>query len=157
MWYNDERDRKSIYYADSPDLRAWEDKGKAIGDQAGEGPKVFHWKGAYWMVTDVWDGLAVYRSDDALQWKRQSGGNLLKTPGKGADDQVKGGHPDVVVNSGRAYLFYFTHPGRIGATKEDGPEQRRSSIQVVELFEKDGRLICDRDQATYIELRPPGN
>jgi len=41
MWYNNERDRKSIYFADSPDLRVWADRGKAVGDQAGEGPKVF--------------------------------------------------------------------------------------------------------------------
>jgi uncharacterized protein (TIGR00730 family) len=37
MWYNNERDRKSIYYADSPDLDTWQDKGKAVDDQGGEG------------------------------------------------------------------------------------------------------------------------
>jgi hypothetical protein len=156
LWYNNERDRKSIYFADSRDLTAWEDKGKAVGDQAGEGPKVFRWKGAYWMVTDVWSGLAVYRSDDALHWTRQTGGNLLEQPGRGVDDGVKGGHADVVVNNDRAYLFYFTHPGRSGAqATADGYEQRRSSLQVVELFEKDGRLGCDRDQPTAIDLVPP--
>jgi hypothetical protein len=35
LWYNNEKDRKSIYYADSPDLYHWEDKGKAVGDQSG--------------------------------------------------------------------------------------------------------------------------
>jgi len=39
MWYNNEVDRKSIYYADSPDLYEWDDKGKAMGDRPGEGPK----------------------------------------------------------------------------------------------------------------------
>ena len=154
MWYNDERDRKSIYYADSPDLKTWQDKGKAVGDQAGEGPKVFRWKGRYWMVTDVWQGLAVYSSDDALRWERQPG-NLLESPGTGADDRVKGGHPDVVVSADRAFLFYFTHPGRIGGTEEDGTEQRRSSIQVAELFEKSGDLTCDRDSTVHIDLKIP--
>jgi len=156
MWYNNERDRKSIYYADSPDLQSWTDKTKAVGDQGGEGPTVFHWHGWYWMITDVWDGLAVYRSDDALNWTRQSGGNLLQTPGRGPDDQVKGSHAYALVNEGRAYLFYFTHPGRRGPdARRDRYEQRRSSIQVVELKEENGRLTCDRDQPTRIRLVPP--
>ncbi len=154
MWYNNERDRKSIYYADSPDLKTWTDRGKAVGDQAGEGPKVFVWRGAYWMVTDVWDGLAVYRSDDTQTWKRQPK-NLLKEPGAGTDDQVKGGHPDVVVSGDRAYLFYFTHPGRRGPdARKDGYEQRRSSIQVVELFPDGQWLTCDRDKPSYVRLVP---
>lgn len=158
LWYNNERDRKSIYFADSPDLRHWTDRGKAIADQQGEGPKVFRWKGAYWMITDVWQGLAVYRSSDALHWKRQPGANLLQEPGKGADDGVKGGHPDVVVTGSRAFLFYFTHPGRTPENaKADTTEQRRSSIQVVELREKDGALSCDRDSPTSLALPLLGN
>ncbi|MFO1514645.1 MAG: glycosyl hydrolase [Verrucomicrobiota bacterium] len=157
MWYNNERDRKSIYYADSADLVSWEDKGKAVGDQSGEGPKVFRWQDCYWMVTDVWRGLAVYRSDDALHWTRQSGGNLLEKPGQGTDDKVIGGHPDVVVNGNRAFLFYFTHPGRRGEdASKDGYEQRRSSIQATELFYQDGKLSTDRDRPTLINLIPPG-
>jgi hypothetical protein len=103
----------------------------------------------------VWKGLAVYRSDDLANWTRQSGDNLLQHPGKGDDDGVIGGHCDVVVSADRAYLFYFTHPGRTAeakAAKLDGAEQRRSSLQVVELFEKDGLLSCDRDALTYVEL-----
>jgi GH43 family beta-xylosidase len=156
MWYNNERDGKSIYFADSPDLVHWTDRGKAVGDQGGEGPKVFRWHDAYWMITDVWDGLAVYRSDDALRWTRQPGPNLLQHPGRGADDQVKGGHADVVVNRDRAFLFYFTHPGRRGPQAgADGYEQRRSSIQIVELFHHQGRLSCDRDAPTRLRLVAP--
>ena len=156
LFYNDERDHKSIHFADSPDLLAWTERGRAVGDQAGEGPKVFRWHGAYWMITDVWRGLAIYRSDDASTWVRQGGGNLLEQPGAGPDDGVKGGHADVVVNGDRAYLFYFTHPGRRGAAAEaDGYEQRRSSIQVVELRYANGRLECDRDAPTRIRLAAP--
>lgn len=152
MWYNNERDGKSMYYADSRDLYAWEDKGKVPGQWRGEGPKVFWWKGSYWMIVDTWDGLGVYRSSDALTWTRQKD-NLLQQPGTGPDDQVKGGHPDVVVSGDRAYLFYFTHPGRRGEdAQKDGVEQRRSSIQATELHYADGRLSCDRDQPTWIRL-----
>lgn len=155
MWYNNERDKKSIYYADSDDLYDWTDRGKAVGDQGGEGPKVFRWGGAYWMITDVWDGLAVYRSEDLVDWSRQAD-NLLREPGDGPDDQVKGSHPDVVVSDGRAFLFYFTHPGRKGPDAgADGPEQRRSVIQVVELHRSGDQLVCDRDAPTRIRLVPP--
>ncbi len=153
MWYNNERDGKSIYYADSRDLYHWEDKGKVPGQWRGEGPKVFWWRGFYWMLVDVWDGLGVYRSSDALNWERQKD-NLLREPGTGADDQVKGGHPDVVVSGDRAFVFYFTHPGRRGEdARKDGFEQRRSSIQVAELFEKEGQLFCDRNQPVKIGLK----
>jgi hypothetical protein len=152
MWYNNERDGKSIYYADSSDLFVWQDKGKAV-DSRGEGPKVFRWKDNIWMIVDTWDGLGVYRSEDGLNWTHQRS-NLLKQPGSGKDDQVKGGHPDVVVSEDRAYLFYFTHPGRKGPdAKKDTYEQRRSSIQVVELEYEDGRLTCDRDKPTRIHLQ----
>ena len=154
MWYNNEVDGKSIYYADSPDLYKWFDKGKAMGDRPGEGPKAFRWKGCCWMVVDVWKGLGIYKSQDCLKWERQEK-NLLEEPGQGPDDQVKGGHPDVVVSGDRAYLFYFTHPGRRSSNeKEDAYQQRRSSIQVVELESKDAWLSCERDEPTYINLKP---
>lgn len=157
MWYNNERDRKSIYYADSDDLYNWKDKGKAVGDRSGEGPVVFSWNEHLWMIVDNWKGLGVYRSKDGINWTRQKN-NILETPGTGKDDQVKAGHPGVVVSGDRAYLFYFTHPGRtaINANK-DTYEQRRSSIQVVELEYKDGWLACDRNQMTYVDLGLPSD
>lgn len=154
MWYNNERDGKSMYYADSNDLYTWTDKGKAPGQFRGEGPKVFEWQDTYWMVIDTWDGLGIYQSNDATTWTRQKD-NLLKEPGTGPEDQVKGGHPDVVVSGGRAFLFYFTHPGRRGPeANKDTHEQRRSVIQVVELQYEDGQLTCDRDKPTFIDLKP---
>lgn len=159
MWYNNERDAKSIYHADSADLFTWTEKGKTagVGERPGEGPYVFQWKGAFWMIVDVWRGLGVYRSDDLLHWAAQPD-NLLGVPGKGDDDRVNGGHAGVVVNAGRAFLFYFTHPGRSGTISpddKDNLELRRSSIQVVELTERDGVLSCDRDAPTLIHLTPP--
>jgi len=159
LWYNNERDRKSIYYADSPDLFTWTDRGKCtgVGERPGEGPFVFQWRGHYWMLVDLWRGLGVYRSDDLATWTPQTG-NLLATPGRGADDGVNGGHPGVVVHGDRAFLFYFTHPGRAGTIKpedKDSLELRRSSIQVVELREQDGVLSCDRDAPTFVDLGSP--
>ena len=154
LWYNDERTGKSIHFADSADLANWTDKGLAFKSR-GEGPKAFRWHHQFWVVIDEWKGLGVFRSDDALHWSKQPA-NLLAQPGSGADDGVMGGHPDVVVSGDRAFLFYFTHPGRRGdGAKGDRTEQRRSSIQVVELQEADGWLTCDRDQPTRILLRPP--
>jgi hypothetical protein len=161
LWYNNERDNKSIYYADSPNLETWSDRGKVtgVGERPGEGPYVFQWHGYYWMLVDVWHGLGVYRSDDALHWAVQKG-NLLEQPGKGVDDGANGGHPGVVVSGERAYCFYFLHPGRMGTIPvgaREGYERRRSSIQVVELKYVEGWLTCDRDQPTYINLGSPAD
>jgi len=155
MWYNNEKDNKSIYYADSPDLFNWTDGEKAVFDQPGEGPKVFAWKNKYWMITDVWQGLAVYRSDDLINWVRQKN-NLLQIPGKGEDDGATGDHCDVVISAnGKAYLFYFTHPGRANSAQNTGLyDKQRSSLQVTELTEDQGILTCNRDSSTYIKLIP---
>lgn len=157
MWYNNERAGKAMYYADSPDLYNWTDKGRVKIDRArgGEGPVVFQWKDNYWMITDVWDGLAVYKSDDLENWTNIPG-NLVQKPGKGEDDKVMGGHADVLINNDRAYLFYFTHPDRRPEVPDSKIyEKRRSSIQVVELFYEDGKLVCDRDVETRIKLKQP--
>jgi hypothetical protein len=159
LWYNNERDGKSIYHADSRDLRTWTDRGKVTSLRArGEGPFVFTWRGWHWMLVDTWRGLGVYRSLDLERWEQQPG-LLLDRPGRGPDDGVNGGHPGVVVSGGRAYCFYFTHPGRAGTISpqdKDSLELRRSSIHGVELFEQDGWLACDRDAPLRIALEPPG-
>ncbi|MBN2611636.1 MAG: family 43 glycosylhydrolase [Bacteroidales bacterium] len=155
MYYNNEADKKSIYYADSPDLYRWTDSGKkVIGDRGGEGPKVFRWKEKYWMVVDNWRGLGVYSSDNLTDWQRQEK-NILEEPGTGEDDQVIGGHPDVVVAGKRAFVFYFTHPGRTPENKGvDNYNTRRSSIQLAELEYADGQITCNRDEPVKIRLNP---
>jgi len=156
MYYNNENDRKSIYYADSPDLYKWTDsRKKVVGDRAGEGPNVFYWQEKYWMVVDNWNGIGVYSSDDLFNWSRQEK-NILQEPGTGEDDKVIGGHPNVVVSGDRAYIFYFTHPGRTPVNQgKDNYETRRSSIQVAELEYIDGQITCDRNKPVYIKLNTP--
>lgn len=154
LWYNNEKDGKSIWYADSKDLYHWEDKGKAIAAR-GEGPKVFRWKDQYWMVVDVWKGMEIYNSADLLQWKKQNT-RILEEPGTGAEDQAIGGHADVVVNDDKVYLYYFTHPGR----RKDKPaprgsiDDKRTLIQLAMLEYRDGELVCDRNKPVYDKLKP---
>lgn len=155
MWYNNERDGKSIYHADSKDLYNWEDKGKTFGDRGGEGPKVFQWKGKYWMVVDNWAGLGIYSSDDLQNWKRQKE-RILEAPGKGPEDAAIGGHADVVVNGDRAFIYYFTHPGRKKAAPAPAGSvaSKISLIQLAELKYENGEITCDRDQPVLINLKP---
>lgn len=156
LWYNNERDGKRTYYADSPDLYTWTDRGSAnLPRDRGEAPLPFFWKGRYWMLVDLLGniGLGAYRSDDALNWERQPA-SLLDVPGKGEDDQNGGHHPEVVINGDRAFLFYFVHPGV--AADSDEQDTKRSSIQVTELkLSADGWLECDRDAPTHIRLSAP--
>lgn len=152
MYYNNEKDHKSIYAARSKNLSDWENIGKVVDDKAGEGPKVFYWNNSYFMIVDNWDGLGVYSSSDLKDWKRQPE-NILDKPGHGKDDQTKGLHADVVINDGKAYIFYFTHPGRLEGITTDSYETRRSSIQVAELEYKDGIISCDRDKPVHINLK----
>jgi acetylornithine deacetylase/succinyl-diaminopimelate desuccinylase-like protein len=129
MWYKDERGKNTLGYADSPDLMAWETKGNAVTDYNGEGPKVVHWKGKYWLIANCWaNGQRVWSSDDCLNWTLQDG-------------LLIGSHGDVVVSGDRAWWFYFS--GR-----------RRAAIYVVELRVKNGKLVPDDpDQPTHIDLK----
>jgi beta-xylosidase len=153
MWYNNEKDGKSIWYADSRDLYHWEDMGKAIAAR-GEGPKTFFWQEKYFMIVDAWKGMEVYSSDDLLKWTKQST-RILEEPGKGKDDQAIGGHCDVIVSNGRAFVYYFTHPGRRKDKQaaRGSFDDKRSVIQVAELKYVNGEITCDRDEKISIKLK----
>ena len=94
-------------------------------------------------------GLHCYESDDATNWTYNS--TILNKPGLRPDDFDQGRHCDVVVIGDRAFIFYFTHPGR--TYKMDGMEveentwnYHRASIQIAELEYVDGKIVCDRDK-----------
>lgn len=160
MWFKDEAHSSHTYAAGSSNLRDWNVVGPVITDCAHEGPNVFAWKGSWWMITDPWDGLGVYRSSDALHWTRQP--NILREPGKRPEDGVKGGHADVLVQGEEAYVFYFTHPQRVpGAAIPPSPvpgvepyATRRTSIQVARLDLDGGRMTCPRDEPFSFRLKP---
>ncbi len=154
MWYKDELDHSHIYYASSDDLREWKPKGPAITDREGEGAKVFRWRKSYWMITDAWKGLAVYKSDDLVHWTAQAD-TLLAAPGKIATDRSKGDHCDVVVSGERAFIYYFTEQAGEDFDKSLPFSERRTVLQVAELEEKGGVITADRDRPVHVYLAPP--
>lgn len=129
--------------------------GTVINDCGHEAPLVFKYRDYYWLMTDQWNGLGVYRSDDTEKWEKK--GVILGKPGTRKEDGVRASHPEVVVVGEKAYVFYFTHPGW---KKEGGwgdttnkmdaagvlPHLfKYSVIQVAELKFENGTLTCDRD------------
>ncbi|MEJ7676964.1 MAG: family 43 glycosylhydrolase [Segetibacter sp.] len=152
MWYKDETQGSAIMMAESNDLYKWTINTKpAVGGSAQEGPKIFLFEGYYWMLTDEWHGMRVYRSKDCNTWEKQ--GIILEGSSQRLEDTPSGAHGDVIVVDKKAYVFYFTHPGRKShfeaPLNADGVvpyNLRRSSIQVAPLDMKDGTLVCDRNK-----------
>lgn len=150
MWYKGPGSH--TYLAESRDLKTWTAvKEPAIAGNAHEGPKAFYFQGSYWMLTDEWKGMRVYRSTDMNNWERQ--GLILDKAGKRKEDGPSGAHGDVMVVGDKAYVFYFTHPGRTAHTKADNNKDgvlpyalRRSSIQVAELKFSNNTLTCNQDE-----------
>ncbi|GAA4491419.1 glycoside hydrolase [Microbacterium panaciterrae] len=145
MWYKDEADDSSTWYADSPDLFSWKVGGPVLTHRPHEGPNVFPLGASWWMIVDEWHGQRVLRSQDLRSWEPQ--GLILNQPGSRTDDAAPGHHADVVpVSRDEAVIFYFTHPGRTSGSPAESYETRRSSIQAARLRVVDGTLICDRDE-----------
>lgn len=157
MWY---KDNNQSWLAESKDLYIWTWRDKPIiADQAHEGPIVFEFEGYYWLVTDQWAGMGVYRSGDLENWQKQEQ-PILENSSNRPDDKPSGAHGDVVVANNQAYIFYFTHPGRKSHSKATLDEhgkypvnEKRSSIQVAELIVKNGILeVKDRNRPFHFYL-----
>lgn len=154
MYYKDQNNYSHINMSESKDLYNWSEP-KEILSINGEGPIAFQWKGYYWLFVDTWNGQTVHRSVDGNNWIVQPGGPILPDDeGKGKDDRTKALHANVVISNDCLYLYYFTHPGRIGADKDkDNYEQRRTSIQVVELeLSKAGWITYNRNKPTFVKM-----
>jgi hypothetical protein len=143
LWFKDEARDSHTYYSDSRDLLTWSPPRPAITGDAHEGPNVFALGSWYWLLTDEWRGLAVYRSADLEDWRHT--GMILDVPGTHPDDTDIGRHADVVECGERAFIFYFTHPGLAGARDPDSYQARRSCVLAAELHAEDGHLTCDRN------------
>jgi len=148
MWYKDELHGSHTYTAYSEDLYHWQAAGAEITDCSHEGPNVFYFQNHFWMITDPWEGLGVYRSEDAACWHRCA--NILQEPGSRMDDGTVANHADILVHSGHAYIFYFTHPQvSLKERKSSGfiweYRHRRSSLQAAELYVEKGKLLCNRN------------
>ncbi|MDQ2687551.1 MAG: glycosyl hydrolase, partial [Armatimonadota bacterium] len=125
-----------------------------VTDEAHEGSNVFALGGFYWMITDPWYAFGVYRSDDLVHWAKT--GNILGGAGTRPQDGVKGALGDVVTLGDHAFIFYFTHPGRIAdhTPDENDLNLRRSVIQVARLEIENGGLKCLRDEPFDFFLPP---
>lgn len=104
------------------------------------------------MITDCWDGLGVYRSEDFTNWTR-CGENILKQPGSRPWDTLKGNHADILTINDRAYIFYFSRPFVDKDSNVSSYESNRNAIQVAELEIKDGTLVCDRDKEFTLDIQ----
>ncbi len=159
MWYKDDAKGGITMMSESPDLENWTTAQQPIIEgKEHEGPKVFKFQGYYWMLTDEWHGLRVYRSKDLDHWEKQ--GLVLDTASKRVDDQPTGAHADVLTFEDMAYIFYFTHPGRKSHLETDPDksfyENHRTAIQVAPLMFENGTLKAPRDQSFDFWL-PDGN
>lgn len=155
MWYKDEAHGSHTYTAVSDDLYEWRVGGAEITDCPHEGPNVFEFGGKIWMITDEWNGLGVYESEDYAHWTRN--GVILREGGSREGDGVMGNHADVVVKDGEAYIFYFTHPffpneERLSGGTVDTAKKGRTCIQAARLAVRDGKLCCDRDEEFELKL-----
>lgn len=147
MWYKDEQHNSHTYTAESDNLYHWVPIGPAITDCAHEGPNVFSLGGHYWMITDPWQGLGVYHSDDLENWQRQD--NILLEGGTRTEDSPWASHADVLVVRDRAYILYFTHPGCKALEDRSATfATRRTVLQAAALEIRDGKLTCDRNAPT---------
>lgn len=157
MWYKDEVAGSSTWAADSDDLFEWTVIGEVLRTPGGhEGPNVFAFAGRYWLLVDSWSGQLAYSSGDLTSWE-PAGVVLAGEHGQRfsrPDDVGPGLHADVVVNAGRAWIFYFTHPDRPGQ-HHPTIRSRRSSIQVAELKLSNRRLTCDRAVVPVPTLATP--
>ena len=70
------------YSAISNDLYHWDVCGKEIDYNSHEEPNVFELGGKKWMITDEWNGLGVYETQDYTHWERQ--GYILRDSGSAA-------------------------------------------------------------------------
>ncbi|RFS21859.1 hypothetical protein DVR12_14490 [Chitinophaga silvatica] len=161
IWYKDQQGVTSS--GTSKDLSHWTFNNTAeVKNRGHEGPVVFYFNNAYWMITDPtyddYTGLDVFRSVDATHWEYNN--TILNTPGIRPDDIDQGRHADVKIVNNKAYIFYFTHPGRVypGEKEEDNDNNRwryrRSSLQVAELELESGKMICDRNKYALLKNIP---
>ncbi len=148
LWYKDEAADSTTAVAVSDDLESWRLEGTAIGGRPHEGPFVFALAGTWFLLTDEWRGMGVYRSTDAVTWERQGGTDavILGESGSPRDGIQIGRHGSVVVIGDEARLYFFTHPWWDGSELADADERshRRSAVHVARLRVVDGALVAER-------------
>jgi len=148
LWYKDEAAGSTTAVVVSDDLASWRLDGTAVGGRPHEGAFAFALEDSWFLLTDEWRGMAVYRSHDAVTWERQGGPDavILGEAGAPRDGIQIGRHGSVVVTGDEARLYYFTHPWWDGSelADVDEPSHRRSAVHVARLRVIDGALVAER-------------
>ena len=147
LYYKNETANSHTQYAESEDLYHWHYRGDATNDCPQEGPNVFELGGELFLIADIWDGLAVYKSIDGMHWLRQEK-NIFSGAGMRNQDCNRAHHADVLSFGTHAYLFYFVNPTEHRDAYEEniGDDIRRSVLQVALLVNQDGCLKTVRDE-----------
>ncbi len=149
LWFKDEAQNSRIIFAQSSDLKNWKIGGKII-DKAGEGAKVFRFRGKYWLIYDTWRGLGVLKSENGREFIEEPY-LLLADVGQKPTDKSIGNHADIIVRKNRAFIFYFVAQKNEVEAKADPYYGQKSVIQVAEIKYIGGRLIIDRNEV--LDLR----
>jgi hypothetical protein len=144
LWFKDEAADSVTKVASSPDLESWRVEGTAIGGRAHEGPCVIELGGSWWMIVDEWRGMGVYRSDDAVNWKRQGGPDAVILGAGQVSGRGSGHHGAAVRDGDDVWFSYFGHPERsVAADSEiESVDDRRCAVYRARLSVVDGELIC---------------
>jgi len=150
LWFKDEAADSTTGVAISRDLVSWQLAGVAIAGRPHEGPAAFALGGWWWMIVDEWRGMGVYRSDDAVSWRRQGGPDAVilgETEGVGSGIQI-GRHGSVTLaeDGASATFWYFTHPMWDGSEIADAEDAdvRVSVVHTASLRVVGDRLVCVR-------------
>ncbi|MFS0865798.1 family 43 glycosylhydrolase [Microbacterium sp. 179-B 1A2 NHS] len=143
LWYKDEAADSVTKVAVSSDLAAWEPGGTAVGGRPHEGPYAFERGGWWWLIVDEWRGMAVYRSTDAVDWRRQGGPDEVilgagEVPGPGF-----GHHGAAVVDGDDLWFYFFGHPAAayVPGVDAESAAERRCAIYRARLEVRADRLV----------------
>jgi hypothetical protein len=110
MVFRDDRQKSMTAKVTSPDLKNWTRVEDVTGQGRHEAPVVMFWKNKFWLFIDEWKGIAVYESDDGIQYTRNN--LILDQAGKRKDDNYLGSHPGLALAGDRAFIFYHCHAGK---------------------------------------------
>ena len=149
LWFKDETLNSRIISAQSTDLKNWRIGGKIL-DKAGEGAKVFRFRGKVWLVYDSWRGLGVLQSKNGRNFQEEPY-LLLADVGQKPTDRGIGNHADIIVRKNRAFIFYFVAQKNEEEAKTDPYYGQKSVIQIAEIKYIGGRLVIDRNET--LDLR----
>ena len=150
--FNNWGGKRLMFHYVSKDLITWKAT-KSIGTEGCIDAMVYPLHDGTWKMwyKDEKNGhyIASAISDNLTNWKFNN--TILNNEGIRNDDNEQGRHADVKVVDDRAFIFYFTHPGRIYRNGKEVEEAnlvryQRSSLQVAELEYQDEKIVCNRNK-----------